>query len=349
MSATTNISNEKLMDICVKFMECGNAAEVRKYVNALWASQGSDFSITREQFYPNFALAWQRGLVTLTPEQHYFLGQEIAKAYEFEASDIKVIECRRDLSAVAEATARIVVKQIGIVSKMKGPGKRVHLGFGAGRTSALVAQHLANALRVAEDIPPLTLHAISSGFDVEEPDKSPASYFSFFRSVGKDIKFIGLFAPASLKASDYENVKTWPGVKEAFQHRDDIDIVITSFASAKDKHGDLNRFHDVVRGSAANSKTRVGDVQYRPYNGKGPVHNPKGMRAVTLFELEDLVELVRHNDKKVILVAGPCGFCGEVRTDALRPLMTNPKLKVWSQLVLDLDTAEQLRDSAGVR
>ena len=43
-----------------------------------------------------------------------------------------------------------------------------------------------------------------------------------------------------------------------------------------------------------------------------------------------------------MLVSGPCGTCGETRTDALEPLIRNPKLKVWSHLVLDAQTAREL-------
>ena len=67
-----------------------------------------------------------------------------------------------------------------------------------------------------------------------------------------------------------------------------------------------------------------------------------GDRAVTLFELDELRELSARKDKYVVLVSGPCGKCGRTRSDALRPLVANPKLKVWSHLVLDLDTAQEL-------
>lgn len=342
MSSTPSINNEELMDICVRFMAGYKATEVRDYVNALWRRRGSDRKITREQVYPNLALACKRGLMALTPELHQLLAHRVAAKFGFEESDIKVISCRKDLAAVASATAQIALEQIEILGKLKKPKERVHVGVGAGRTSSLVCQYLASALQQATQVPPLTLHAISSGFDVEEPEKSPVSYFGYFRPSDKDIEFVGLFAPAAVKADAYDDIKESPGVKEAFRLRPKIDLVITSFASATDEHGDLNRFHRVVRGSRPNSKTRVGDVQYRSYSAAGPIHDKRAMRAVTLFELEDLVGMASQNNKRVLLVAGPCGFCNEIRDVALRPLIENPKLKVWNQLVLDLDTAEAI-------
>ena len=63
---------------------------------------------------------------------------------------------------------------------------------------------------------------------------------------------------------------------------------------------------------------------------------------MTLFELEELVKLAQQKNKHVILAAGPCGRCSRPREDALLPLMNNPQLKLWTHLVLDLGTAEQL-------
>jgi hypothetical protein len=84
-------------------------------------------------------------------------------------------------------------------------------------------------------------------------------------------------------------------------------------------------------------------VQYRPYTAKGPVkEKPSDLRAVTLYELEDLVRLAGQKNKHVILMARQCGICGRTRAEALRPLLTNPELKVFSSLVLDAATAREL-------
>ena len=87
----------------------------------------------------------------------------------------------------------------------------------------------------------------------------------------------------------------------------------------------------------------VGNVQYRPYTATGPVvEKPEQLRAVTLFDLEDFVQLARQKDKHVILIARPCARCGRTRAKALRYLLQVKALKVWSEIVMDVATAREL-------
>ncbi len=57
----------------------------------------------------------------------------------------------------------------------------------------------------------------------------------------------------------------------------------------------------------------------------------------------------KDQDKHVIVSSGPCARCGRPRTDALRPLLLEPTLKVWTDLVMDVETAQELvaTESAG--
>jgi hypothetical protein len=87
----------------------------------------------------------------------------------------------------------------------------------------------------------------------------------------------------------------------------------------------------------------LGNVQYRPFTAKGPVlEAPDELRAVTVFELKDLVERARDRNKEVILMARQCGVCGRARVKALRALLLNPDLRVFSRLVLDRASAAEL-------
>jgi DNA-binding transcriptional regulator LsrR (DeoR family) len=89
----------------------------------------------------------------------------------------------------------------------------------------------------------------------------------------------------------------------------------------------------------------VGDVQFRPYSAEGPLpENVCPVRAVTLFELDELVRIAkdRTNGKYVVLVAGPCGECGETKKNALRPLLANEQLRLWTHLIVDAKTAKEL-------
>jgi len=342
MATLRNISDEKLVAICRGFMDGLRFSEVAERCNALWQEQGSNFRITREQVYTALVVARRRGFFALSPPLNEVLGAKLAEKYGGQPSDIKVVAVRNSLEYVAEASARITRRLIEILAAQK---PRVHLGIGSGATSMLFTRHLTHELRANAPCPPLQLHAISSGFDIESPELAAVSFFSYFESAGLGIRKTGLFAPSYVKASEYEALKRGHVVRESFEASRDVDIVVTSMASFADPHGGLSRFLSAGPGGRGSRKTAseiLGDVQYNPYTARGPVAAPGGYRAVTLFDLEQLKQLAATPNKYVVLIAGPCGECGETRTRALRPLLENPELKVWTHLVTDFTTAEEL-------
>ena len=143
-------------------------------------------------------------------------------------------------------------------------------------------------------------------------------------------------------------MKKLPGVRESFERAREIDIVVSSLASASDEHGALTRFINFGKGGASDLRRQgwVGDFQYLPLSRRGPIRLDHGIRAVTLFELADFVRMVQTKDKHVVLVAGPCGVCGRTKEDALIPLIEEPSLKIWSHLVTDAQTADRLLNPA---
>ena len=58
--------------------------------------------------------------------------------------------------------------------------------------------------------------------------------------------------------------------------------------------------------------------------------------------LADLVAWAKDRNEEVILMARQCGLCGRVHTRALRALLSNTNLKVFSRLVLDRVSAAAL-------
>ena len=89
-------------------------------------------------------------------------------------------------------------------------------------------------------------------------------------------------------------------------------------------------------GAPRKSDASARSVLAAPEDGRTPP------RPVTVFELEDLVKLAEMRTKEVILMARQCAICGRTRAEALRPLLTNPSLKVFSTLILDAATAREL-------
>ena len=305
-----------------------------------------DFAMSREKVYELIREARRRGFFELLPPQETALNHRLELRF---GEGFHVVHMT-DLDQLAAAAAKVVADLIG---RLHREGRdEVHLGLGAGMTSMLVARHLAVRLRAAEQLPKLAFHALTSGFHVTQPHTAPVSFFGFFEALPTEVSYVGLFAPAFVPRRDYASLRKSPGVKESFDRAAQIDIVLTSVGSPSHGHGDFYRFMEM--GSPKGLKALkdadwVGDVQYRPYSAKGPLLFDTEVRAVTLFEIRDLVELAARPDKHVVLVAGPCSVCRKTRADAVRPLLVEPALRVWKTIVTDIVTARELLVNPGVR
>jgi DNA-binding transcriptional regulator LsrR (DeoR family) len=341
----SDIDDGLLIEICQRSLNGESRAETARWLSVLL---GRKFS--REAVYPQISRAMRLGYIRLDPPPHLHLQQRIADHFHQARKEIHVIDAYgaavREL--VADAAARHVVKLIDEVGPTK---KRVCIGLGGGGTVDRVAHSLAKALRKRFDLPPLALHALTPGFDVFRPRTAPVSALGYFAGIDTDIEYVGLFAPAVVPARAYIEVTSRRGIVESFEKACEIDIVITSCACASDEHGELNRFMQVAShddGDQTEEDLRaagwVADVTYRPYSETGPIQLDHGFRGVTLFELEDLVRLVRdEKNKHVVLVAAPCGQCHKTKAEALLPLLTQPEtLKLWNHLFVDTKTAMEL-------
>lgn len=327
-----------------------SAFDICQELNERWKQAGHPFRISREDLYAVLGEARERGLLALTPNPQDELRNKLIGAYELPPESrerLRVVATESPLpDHVARHAALIIVDLLRELGRKK---ERVHLGLGAGWTTRVVAYHLARLLRdQRSDLPLLTLHAISSGYAVNHAATAPVVFFGFFEGLIQKLESVGLFGPPWVPVRSYDETIRRAGVKEAFDQKREIDIVVTSLASAADEHGDLLKY---VSGGASTETGRLlkkakwlGDVQHRPFNAHGPIVEERGNRAVTLFELSELAGLARRSDKAVVLVSPPCGGCGYTRARALVPLLRNPALKLWSHLVTDLQTARELLD-----
>jgi len=338
-----------LISVCERFLREDSVSDI-----AQWLQAEHDIPMKRENIYPLLREARRRGFLSILPPPESYLQQRICDRFDVEKERIHVLRVRgataRDY--VANAAANHIVELIHEVGQTK---ERVRIGLGGGGTIMRVARALAPRMRSEGSLPKLGLHAVSSGFDVNNPWTAPVSFLGYFDQAAPDIEYVGLFAPAVVEAEEYKHVKTLPGVEESFKKAKQIDIVVTSLAAATDKHGELNRFmnlgekEETRKGEEKNSGVRalkkcgwVGDVSYRPYSNTGPIITSEGIRAVSLFELKDLVKLAHQPNKHVVLVAAPCGICNKPKREALRPLLKEENLRLWTHLFMDLTTAQHL-------
>jgi DNA-binding transcriptional regulator LsrR (DeoR family) len=348
-------SDELVFAVCRRFLE--EAPKSKKGVAtaiALWVRKEfriEDFS--RERVY---ALVWEaarRNMLLFNPPCHEQLAHEIATRFgiaEYRARperiqvvNVRGVEANR---AVCDAGADLILR---LLRRLKQRGrKEVHLGLGSGASAMMVARRLAAVLRTDRNCPNLVLHALSTGgFSFDNPTRdAPITYFGLFEDALVDVDYVGLFCPTVVKCENYRDLQETPGVRESFEKRHKIDIVVTSFATADDRHGLLQRFFESVGGRRELRQLVelgwVGEIQFRPFSADGPILTREGNRAVTLFEIAELVELARTPDKFIVLLSAPCIACKKPRVPALRHLLTNPALKVWTHLVADVKTAVAL-------
>ncbi|MCL2348814.1 MAG: hypothetical protein FWC50_11225 [Planctomycetaceae bacterium] len=338
----------------------GAAAGVSLWLKEHWGRP----DLNREKIYPLFWEAAHRGFLLLRPPMEKSLADRVFSQFGIKdpTRHIKVVNSSLgDVASkhVASAAADLVVDLVEQIAQEKlskakagGTSPAVHLGMGAGYTTTLIAQRIAQRAGTGVKFPPIVLHAISAGgFLVNEPLKAPSTYFTYFDRNFLDIECVTLFSETVVWKEDYGKIKKNPGTRRAFERKDEIDIIVTSLAAAQHEHGLLEQFlSHLIQEKLLERETLdnmykagwVGDVQFCPYSNKGPLHDICPVRAVTLFELHELVKFSRQAGKYVVLAAGPCGECGASKKDALLPLLKCDDLKLWTHLVTDARTAREV-------
>lgn len=363
-----HLPDRLLVQLCDSFLSGDKAGAVAAMVNDQLARLQRNDRVTRQQIYALLNEARRRLLFQVRAPRHVVLEQRIADLYHVDKNAILVADARGDHTSehLAQEAASRAVQLILDVGKQKKrarekkPGdeetrEEVHIGLGAGFTTLNIVRHLAHELRTLRDHPDLVLHALSPGFQVERPRTSPLGFFGLFDDFGDRVKYVGLFAASGLSAERYRrDVRRYP-VSEAFDRKKEIDIIITSLASAQDKHGNLNQFLKAQKGETGEKGEDVGklhdagwigDLQYRPFSRSGDIKGVQKTWAVTLFELDELRKFAATPNKHLLLVSGPCVDCQKTREAPMEVLLSVPALKVWTHVIMDVTTAEKLADMA---
>ncbi len=352
--------DELVFAVCQRFLQ--NAAKSKKGVAsaiAEWVKReyGRAY-LNREKIY---TLVWEgvrRGMVFFRPPCEQYLAQRIADLYgiaqynhDHERIQVVNVRGKEAFASVCQVGADLVLK---LVKRLKRHGRDpVHIGLGAGASSMNVAKRLTQLLRTEPECPALVIHALSAGgFSLNNPNQdSPMTYFGLFEDVLPKVSFVGLFCPTVATEEGYAQLQQTVGVKEPFERRHEIDIVVTSLAARWDEHGSLQRFLKTV-GADKELKLLeeaqwVGEIQYRPFSRTGPIVTKRGVRAVTLFEIAELVELASEPNKYILLLSAPCRNCEQTRAKAVQYLLGVPALRAWTHLVTDVRTALDLIQGAG--
>jgi len=299
---------------------------------------------SREKVYPILSEAMDRGFLRISPPVEADLRDKLGRKYSGAPSNILVVN-----AGGPNTTENIAAKAAELtLDLIRESGKdRVQVGFGAGDTIKRVAKDLAKQLRHESGIPRLVLRALGTGFAPTDPSTCATTFFSYFSDLADRnlVTHIGLFANPFVRWTRYREAKAQQGVAPAFEGREEIDIIIMTIANANDEHALLRQFLKLASPTAVRKLMDlgwVGDVLWRPFSATGPITRSTSIRPITVFELEELVHFARTPGKRLILVVGPCPFCGRSKSLPLRALLTEPTLQICTDLVTDADTANEL-------
>ncbi len=260
---------------------------------------------------------------------------------------------------IAELAADQVMDLIDQVQangqKTEPPRDEVHIGLAAGGTSRSFANHLANKLKRAQDLPQIWLHTLTGNFFVDNPYSAPVVSLGMFQDVNPAPKYVVLESVPVVTAKDEANLRTRPFTREAFNAASDIDIVVTSVSVANHPHSmfqlaiqkenpDLadQRIDDLL-----NTKAWAGDILWQPFSTQGePIECD--VRAVSVVDYDDLIRLSNSPGKHVVCIAGLCTTCKLPKTEAVIPLMRCASSKrPFNHLVTTRSTVQEIQKALG--
>lgn len=261
---------------------------------------------------------------------------------------------------VALRAARLVMRLILKVGADKWPrGEAVTIGITSGRSGQLFCRALSKLIRYpyadgGDDgvYPPLPkgplrlgrikIVALSATCPVHESQYTSSAAFQCFR--GLNVQTIILSSHTLVEQSEYASgkIQKLSGIREALAEKDNIDIAVTGMGAFADGHDNLRNsmLGSDVPEHVLTQLNYLGSFQFRPFSAKGPIKERDGdLRAVTVLELADFKRMVKQG-KHVVLMARECGLCDKVdRSAVLKPLLTQPSLKICNNFVLDAPTA----------
>jgi DNA-binding transcriptional regulator LsrR (DeoR family) len=302
--------------------------------------------LSRETVYPLLAQARRLGFLRLVPPLEQKLAREVEDKFRCPKGCVRVVDCPSP-EGNASVSASAADWAVGLVKELhEAVGGTIGLGLGPGRATLDFSRAFSDRLRGDPSLPKLKLVAISAAGPARYPEYSCISFFNLFPPTSVE-QSIGLFAETLVRSRSIHEIKSRPGCREAVEEAKNIHLVVTSMGDMQDPHALLNVWYGECENEPKPSwrADAVGDIQYRPYGVDRFISDrPNDLRAVTLFDLDDMVNLAASKNRHVILIARQCGVCEPRRTKAaaLRPILQHPDMRVFSHLVLDSPTAYDL-------
>jgi len=360
MRKLTSYDPRQILRIMELFFDGTWTAErIASKVNEEFASDKPQWN--RQTVYAAFQLARELGYVRFCAPSDRKVAEDLATEFDLRLEDTHVVPTPNPESnyLIGVRAAEVAIDRI---QELRSRGqKTIGLGLGVGRACLDFCKALATLIRTSPDRTDirLTLHAISSGCPAKMPYYSPTSLFNLFDQTNV-VEATGLFCQTMCRAHEWRAVQKQSAFREAEKEKHRINIVVNAMGCPDDPHDLLsNSIEQEEMGGRAGVeawKSRLdvaGNVQYRPFTVDGPiVETGNEWRSVTLFELDDFVAWSREKDRHLILMSRRCGVCSkemsETRALALLPLLKQPNLRVFTDIVVDEDIAAKALKAARI-
>ncbi len=324
-------SQERMSVVCNLFVTGRKFADIAGHINKQYQTK-----VSRESIYPIVLQAIKNKWIRYAPPQNMMMEGQIKSRYDW-LMGAKITHTSR-FDDVAYHAAEMLVD---LLKQMHHQGKtEAHIGFAGGHAIRKVAGLFAELITHSEDHIPqkLTLHALVAGFDVFDPTTDPNTFFTLFqsdKSSGIEFGFVGLHTPPLVKTADYHDLIKVQGIKESYGEADKVDIIVTSASNWSDDHCLLKQY--MMKSPHCqrilDENLCVGDMLWRPIGKTSPINALTEIRAMTLFELNQIPALIRKG-KHVLLVLGPCVYCEQPKSEILEAIL-GQREKLITHLVAD--------------
>ncbi len=287
--------------------------------------QNHGIEMGRERPYRLIAEAAENGRLAYAAPPETVLAHDLNTEYDW-LKGVRVAHTAT-FDDVAAHTAQVVLQLLQERARPSSASDEVHVGFAGGHAMRRVAQFLARDLwQPTQPVPKtIVLHALVAAFDGDDPTTDPNAFFTYFVNDWPiNMKYVGLHAPLFVEVGDFDKLKKLDGIRQAFERRDELDILVSSAGSWRSPcdHSMLRKFMKESDKTieVLEEHRCLGDLMWRPLNAEGPITAATERRAMTIIELTDLPGLIDAG-KKVVLMLGPCRACREPRDELLRTIL----------------------------
>jgi len=304
--------------------------------------------MTRQEPYEIIQQAARRGRLCYSPPLESDLQLKISARHSGWLRGMEVVNTSTAYHVALQGARTLLNLVRERVAANKSPDVPVRIGWAGGHTMRKVAKEFSELLRRPVDGLPrkIVFHGAVAAFDTAHPFNDTNGFFTYFAkdsAMRVEPEFMCLPAPVVVEKEVLSAIQKCKGIREAREAAKDLDILVTSGSCWNDPHS-MYRYYmvdsDEIR-KRLEAAGIVGDIMLLPVGADGPLEaDAAQLRAVTLFEDLSALEKFVDGGMAVLLVLGPCGNCGTLKTELLKAVL-DMRQHLISHLVVDSRAASE--------